>query len=56
MCGTGVQICAITKVEHRAIGAGGMGDITGRLRALFFDIVAGKVEKYRGWLAPVYPK
>jgi len=56
MCGTGVQICAITNVEHRAIGAGGMGDITGRLRALFFDIVAGKVEKYRGWLAPVYPK
>jgi branched-chain amino acid aminotransferase len=54
MCGTGVQICAISRIEHREIGSGGMGDITARLRALFFDVVAGKVERYRDWLAPVY--
>lgn len=54
MCGTGVQICAISRIEHRTIGAGGMGDITGRLRALFFDVVAGKVERFRSWLSPVY--
>jgi len=29
-------------------------DHPGRLRARFFDIVARTVEKYRGWLAPVY--
>jgi branched-chain amino acid aminotransferase len=54
MCGTGVQIAAITRVEHRAIGGGTMGDITARLRALFFDVVAGKVDRYRAWLEPVY--
>ncbi len=56
MCGTGVQVCAISRVEHRAIGGGGMGDITRRLRDLFFDVVAGKVPRYRDWLVPVYPK
>jgi branched-chain amino acid aminotransferase len=54
MCGTGVQISAITRIEHRAVGTGEMGDITSRLRALFFDVVEGKVAKYRDWLAPVY--
>ncbi|MEP7380560.1 MAG: branched-chain amino acid transaminase [Gemmatimonadota bacterium] len=54
MCGTGVQLAAITRIEHRVIGTGVMGDITGRLRKLFFDVVAGRVERYRGWLAPVY--
>ena len=55
MCGTGVQISAITRIEHRAIGGGKMGDITRRLRTLFFDVVAGKSERYRSWLVPVYP-
>ena len=54
MCGTGVQISAITRIEHRAVGTGEMGDITSRLRTLFFDVVEGKVAKYRDWLAPVY--
>ena len=45
MCGTGVQVAAITKIEHRAIGTGTMGDITRRLRDLFFEVVAGKVEE-----------
>lgn len=56
MCGTGVQIAAITKVEHRTIGTGAMGEITQKLRDLYFDVVQGKVEKYRDWLTPVYQK
>ncbi|MFN8574715.1 MAG: branched-chain amino acid transaminase [Gemmatimonadaceae bacterium] len=56
MCGTGVQICAITKVEHRSIGSGTMGPVTGNLRTLFHEVVKGKVDKYHHWLAPVYAK
>ncbi|MEQ8673034.1 MAG: branched-chain amino acid transaminase [Aggregatilineales bacterium] len=56
MCGTGVQIAAITKVEHRKIGTGEMGDTTQNLRDLYFNVVQGKVEKYRDWLTPVYQK
>ena len=54
MCGTGVQIAAITKVEHRTIGDGKMGDVTSRLRQFYFDVVSGRVAKYRDWLTPVY--
>ncbi len=56
MCGTGVQIAAITQVEHRPIGDGVMGPITQRIRDLYFDVVTGRVEKYRHWLSPIYIK
>lgn len=54
MCGTGVQLAAITHVEHRPIGSGEMGPITAELRELYFDVVSGRVPKYREWLGPVY--
>ena len=53
-CGTGVQIAAITKIDHRPIGSGQMGPITGRLRTLYFDVVRGRVPKYRELCFPVY--
>lgn len=56
LCGTGVQVAAISKVEHHPIGGGTMGPITRQLRDLFFDVVGGKVPKYRDWLTPVYVK
>jgi branched-chain amino acid aminotransferase len=54
LCGTGVQIAAATKVEHRTIGSGETGAITQRVRDLFFEVVKGRVAKYRNWLTPVY--
>jgi branched-chain amino acid aminotransferase len=52
--GTGVQIAAITQVEHRAIGDGAIGPVVSRLRELYFDVVRGKYPKYRHWCTPVY--
>ncbi len=54
LCGTGVQIAAITQIEHRPIGDGAMGTVTKQVRDLFFDVVAGRVAAYRHWLHPVY--
>lgn len=56
LCGTGVQLAAIVKVDHRPIGAGKMGPITQVLRKLYFDVVRGRVAKYADWCAPVYQK
>lgn len=53
-CGTGVQVAAITSVDHRPVGTGQIGPIVSRLRELYFDVVTGRVEKYRFWNAPVY--
>ncbi len=52
--GTGVQLTAITKIDHRPIGTGVMGPIVTNLRKLYFDVVTGRVEKYRHWCTPVY--
>jgi branched-chain amino acid aminotransferase len=54
LCGTGVQIAAITEVEHRSIGTGKIGPIVSRLRSLYFDAVRGRNPRYRHWCTPVY--
>lgn len=53
-CGTGVQIAAITQVEHRQIGTGKIGEITRQLHHTFHEVVSGRVPEYRHWLTPVY--
>ena len=52
--GTGVQIVAITRVDHRPVGNGRIGPITSALRKLYFDVVRGRRPEYRHWCAPVY--
>jgi len=56
LCGTGVQMVAIVEIDHRPVGTGSMGPVTRRLRELYFDIVRGKVEKYKRWCTSVYEK
>ncbi len=53
-CGTGAQVSPITSIDHRTIGDGKVGPITKKLQDLYFDIVKGKVEKYKHWCTPVY--
>jgi len=49
MTGTAAQIVAVTKVDHRPIGSGVMGLITGKLRELYDDILRAKNPKYLHW-------
>jgi branched-chain amino acid aminotransferase len=53
-CGTGVQIAAIADIDNRPVGNGRIGPITQKLRDMYFDIVRGKVPKYKHWCTPVY--
>jgi branched-chain amino acid aminotransferase len=54
LTGTGAQVTVATRVDHRPVGPGRMGPIAARLRALFFDVVRGRVPRYRSWCAPVF--
>ena len=54
LTGTGAQVTAVTRVDHRPVGSGRMGEITGRLRQLFFDVVRGRSAAHREWCAPVW--
>jgi len=53
-CGTGVQIVAITEVDHRKLGDGKMGPVVRQLRELYFNLVRGRIPKYTAWNTPVY--
>lgn len=54
LCGTGVQVAPVTKVDHRPVGSGLPGDKTLTLQKLYFDAVRGNNPAYRDWLTPVY--
>jgi branched-chain amino acid aminotransferase len=54
-CGTGVQVAAIASVDHRPVGTGTMGPITGAVRDLYFRTVRGDEPRYAAWTTPVYP-
>ncbi|DAA95282.1 TPA: branched chain amino acid aminotransferase [Candidatus Gastranaerophilales bacterium HUM_9] len=54
-CGTGAQITHVSSIDKRMIGDNGkMGEITSKLQKLYFDVVKGKVAKYKHWCTPVY--
>jgi branched-chain amino acid aminotransferase len=49
MTGTAAQVTAITKVDHRPVGAGTMGPVAESLRKVFGEIVRGDNPKYSQW-------
>lgn len=52
--GTGAQISPITSIDNRQLGNGKVGAISKELQKLYFDVVRGKVEKYKNWCMPIY--
>lgn len=54
LCGTGVQLAGVTRVDHRPIGSGEIGPVTEEIGRWFMDVMYGRVEKYREWVSPVY--
>ena len=53
-CGTGAQVSPIVSVDNRELGDGHVGPISKELQKLYFDVVKGKVPKYKKWCMPVY--
>jgi len=51
--GTAAEITPIRELDGRVIGAGHRGPLTERIQSRFFDVVGGRVEKYRHWLTKV---
>ena len=49
LTGTAAGVTAVTKVDHRPIGAGAMGPMTTKLRGLYDEVVRAKLPKYEHW-------
>lgn len=56
LCGTGVQIAAVTQINDHPVGQRRMGLVTAALRKLYFSAVRGEMKKYIGvdYVLPVY--
>ena len=46
LTGTAAEVTPVREVDARIIGSGSRGEITERLQSAYFDVVAGKNEKY----------
>jgi len=53
MTGTAAHLTPIIEIDHRSVGTGAVGEITGKLQKLFFDVIRGKNPKYIDWCTPV---
>lgn len=53
-CGTGAQVAPVSSVDQRPVGNGMPGPISAKLQEVYFDVVMGKMPKYRKWCTPVY--
>jgi len=54
LTGTAAQVTAVTRVDHRSVGAGVIGPITTKLRQIYDDAVRARLPKYRHWNTPVF--
>jgi len=50
LSGTAAEITPVREVDDRVIGSGSPGPITTDIQKTFFDIVKGKIGKYKDWL------
>ena len=56
LTGTAAHITPVAEIDRRQIGNGGIGEITGGLQKLYFDVIRGKNTKYLEWCTPAYKK
>lgn len=52
LCGTGSEIAGVGSIDDKKIGEG-KGEITEKIKKLYFDIVHGKNSKYSNWLTKI---
>jgi branched-chain amino acid aminotransferase len=52
--GTAVGVSPVIEIDHRPIGDGTIGKVSGALVQLYDDIVYGRVSQYFRWLTPCY--
>ena len=55
LCGTGAQVSPVVEIDRRPVGNGRIGDLSARLQRLYFDVVRGRVARYRHWCRPALP-
>ena len=56
LTGTAAHVTPVSEIDHRKIGNGGIGEITGKLQKVYAEVIRGDNPKYLDWCTPVYKK
>ena len=56
LTGTAAHITPVAEVDHYKIGSGEIGEVTEKLREIYFDMIRGNNPKYLDWCTPVYKR
>jgi len=54
LTGTAAHVTPVGEIEDHKIGNGGAGEISSKLRKLYFEVIRGDNPKYMHWCTPVY--
>ncbi len=52
LTGTAAHITPVAEIDHRQIGNGEIGEITGKLQKIYADVIRGNNSKYLHWCTP----
>ena len=56
LTGTAAHITPVAEIDHRKIGDGEIGEITGKLQDIYAEVIRGNHSKYLDWCTPAYKK
>ena len=56
LTGTAAHVTPVAEVDHRQVGDGEIGEITGQLQQIYADVIRGENSQYLDWCTPVYKK
>lgn len=56
LTGTAAHVTPVSEIDHRLIGNGEIGEVTGKLQEIYQEVIRGKNAKYLDWCTPVYKK
>ena len=56
LTGTAAHITPVAEIDGRKIGSGEIGEVTGKLQQIYFDVIRGNNPKYLSWCTPAYNK
>ena len=56
LTGTAANITPVVEIDHRRIGDGEIGEVTGKIQKIYSDITRGNNNKYLHWCTPAYKK
>lgn len=56
LTGTAANVTPVAEIDRHTIGNGEIGPITGRIQAIYAEVIRGNHPKYQDWCTPVYQR